>query len=168
MLDLLSDWLDTDALNILNLSVAKFESPEGRGERGLRPAVRAVRFEGQHILSSAQACQLLVDVRALVDVSFFLRWQPTPDRSHVLPVRVALQQDHVTILTGFGTERPRIANDLQRELVKRVLQALERGPRDISELEALARRISKRAQVEGGVEPADILAAPEDWAESED
>src|SRR5579862_7777003 len=120
---------------------------------------RLVRFEGAHLLSSKAACELLVEGRALVNVSALVRFAPAaPDDVVLLPLRVSLERDHVVVLTGFGTLRPELAYQLQREVVARLLASLRQPLRDEPGLERLAQRIRARARQDDPVETADILA----------
>ncbi len=74
LLDVLADRLRRAGLGPPNLAVARFKlgemTVEADDEIVRRPTLRAVRFEGDHLLDSTAACRLLAEEgRALVDVA---------------------------------------------------------------------------------------------------
>jgi hypothetical protein len=166
LIGFLQNQLDRDGLTVFNLTSAQFETGEAIAGSELRPNVRSVRFEGSHLLSSKPACELLVEGRALVGISLLVRFAPKEDESYLLPLRFSLERDHAAVLTGFGAERPEVADQLQRLVVKRLIRAFERPVGNEKELAELATRIRARARQDEPVERADILA-PEEWAEPE-
>lgn len=165
MASLLQNELNSNGINILNLTSAHFETGEAGTGSDLRPNVRSVRFEGAHLLDSRPACELLVEGRALVGISLLVRFTPQPGQSFVLPISVSLERDYVTVLTGFGTERHEVANDLQRELVKRVERALGEPLKDEAALNRLAEQIRKMLRSSAPVERAVFFAPEQPWGD---
>ena len=149
--------LDRDGISIFNLTSAQFETGEAPSDDVARPSVRSVKFEGAHLLSSIPACELLVEGRGLVGISALVRFQPNPDESFLVPLRLSLERDHLVVLTGFGTNRPELARDVQRIVVQRLIKALGEPLKNEADLENLARRIAGRARATEPVETADIF-----------
>lgn len=167
LLDLLHARFRSSNLEILNLTAAGFKTAgerEASGEEETRPAVRSVRFQGQHLLDSRPACELLVAGQALVDLSFLARMSLGNDQSVLAPITVRLQRQHAAVYTGFGTS-PQLAQLLHREVVGGVKQAFETGLKDVSALERLARQIRARAEQDDPVERADLFG-PQALSES--
>jgi hypothetical protein len=164
MVAFLQNELDRAGIEILNLTSASFETGDAPEGTELRPAVRSVRFEGAHLLSSKPACELLVESRGLVDMTLLARFKPAPnDEGSVHPLRISLERDHIAVLTGFGSTRPERARDLQREILNRLGRALGAPLANERELNELARRIRQRARQDEPVDRADILAPAESW-----
>lgn len=148
-----------------NLTVARFkvgETPvevDTEDEVVRRPALRAVRFEGEHLLDSAVACKLLAEEgRALVDVAMRID-VATEDASTTaaFSARLALEADHALVMTSFGTRRPELSVRVQRALVDAVGTELKDGFADRSRLAQLCERILERARSEVPVTRADLL-----------
>ncbi len=77
LLDVLADRLRRAGLGPPNLAVARFKlgemTVEADDEIVRRPTLRAVRFEGDHLLNSTAACRLLAEEgRTLVDVAMHI------------------------------------------------------------------------------------------------
>lgn len=156
-------------LDILNLTSARFETLATR-ETGFtrRPSVKAVTLQGQHLLSSRSACELIAQGRGLVEIRLDARYREAADDSVVLPLKIALDADHVTVLTGFGTQSPETAARLHRQVVQRLRRALIGGVESDPPLTRLAEQIEERAVGSEPVERADIFAPPDDWPDDED
>ena len=163
MLDVVYNRLAGAGVRNPNLTVARFQMSEGgtraRGEESDRPAVRAVRFEGDHLLDSAAACHLIArEGRALTDLSLLVSLNATNSGDEArFPVRIALDRDHGIVVTGFGRERPEASAELHRSLVGVLEDAVNRGIKDPETLETLIARIYERASSDGPVGQADIL-----------
>ncbi len=154
----LQDQLAREPLSIFNLTSAQFETGDSAAVDENRPSVRSVKFEGTHLLSSKPACELLVEGRALVGISALLRFAPNPEEAFLVPVRVTLDRDHVTVLTGFASNRSQVARDVQGLIVNRLKAALGKPLENESGLERLAEKIVSRARDADDVTKADILA----------
>jgi hypothetical protein len=162
MLYFLDRVLPDSGIDILNLTSARFESAVEPGF-ARRPTVRSVALQGQHLLSSKAACELLMEGRALVELSLDLRFRPQPEVEWIFPVRFSLARDHATVLTGFGSNLPESAAVLHRDLSRRLRQSLIAGAHVDTRLQALARRVIERARSSEPVAEADIFAPPADW-----
>ena len=169
MAGLLLNQLNSNGIEILNLTSAHFETGDEAPGTDMRPVVRTVRFEGAHLLDSRPACQLLVDGRALVGVAALVRHTPNRGEHFTLPIQISVEKEHLAVLTGFGSERPEVANSLQAELVKRVRGALmapldqESGVIRESAVEDLAGKMEAMLRREGPVERATFFAPEESW-----
>ena len=162
MLDLVTSRLRRAGLRDLNLTVARFrvddktESATGAME-DTRPRLRAVRFEGAHLLDSPPACKLLDEGRALVDIAMTVEPQRHPEaESGRFPVRIAIERDHVVAVTGFGVI-PSLAVEVHRLVVESVIDEILEGIADPGGLGDLAARIKERARTTMPVERADML-----------
>jgi hypothetical protein len=158
MLDLLTTRFDTANLSNKNLTVIRFEIAKKLDEEGSeRPELRAVRFEGQHLLDSPPACTLLEAGRPIVDMVLNVQSPPRPDgESARVPVRVAIEDDHVLVMTSLS-KSPSLAHDVHRSVLAEVELELGEGVKDPAALMALAARISDRATTTSPVERADML-----------
>ncbi|MEX1009024.1 MAG: hypothetical protein WD271_14425 [Acidimicrobiia bacterium] len=160
MLDLLTTRFGTAGLHNKNMTVARFQvDDDDRGEEPeSRPRLRAVRFEGAHLLDSAAACKLLADEgRALVDMSITVRSALRADgETGRFPVRVAIERDHVLAMTGFGT-LPGLSFGVHAAVVDAVTEELGDGLADVNALAELATKIEERARSTVPIEEADML-----------
>jgi hypothetical protein len=159
MLDVLLHRLNEEPLRSANLTMAHFEADSpGGDEDESRPRIRSVRLEGSHVTDSPQACQLLMAGRALVGVSLRVEYRPDRDAYYSFPIRISLGNDHVSALTGFGTERHALAGEVHGLLIER----LEKGFRSLANPAGLVRtaaKIAQRAQERGTVERANIFTS---------
>jgi hypothetical protein len=163
MLSLLSADLMDGRFALLDLKLAHFEAGDDGSDNPRRPTVRSVRLGGQHLLSSRQACELIVEGRALLSLSGTLRVQLSKDERVVCPIRIELADGHATIYTGFSlavTEQQ--TRRVHEELVDRVRKALERAQLPDAVV-VLAPQIADRARGENP-DVADILPPPPDHA----
>ncbi|HET9197128.1 MAG TPA: hypothetical protein VFN92_02595 [Solirubrobacterales bacterium] len=141
-----------------NLTVAKFRMQPGEDdaqelEEEERPSLRAVRFEGRHLLDSVPACQLIaLEGRALVDLSLVVGVDSGQDGEEVrLPIRLSIERDHLAVMTGYGL-RPKLAENFHETFIRLLERAVIDGVLDRHRLGSLARRIHSFAVAE---EPAD-------------
>jgi hypothetical protein len=167
MASFLLNELNSDGISILNLTSAHFATGETGSGADLRPSVKSVRFEGAHLLDSKPAAELLVEGRALVGISLLVRFAPNPSETFVLPIQVSLERDYVTVLTGYGTERPETAQLLQAELVKRVKGALGSPLGNESALNALAGDMIEMLRRPEPRERATFFAPDEPWGDDD-
>jgi hypothetical protein len=156
LLDLVYSRLDRLGITDRNLTIARFvtekgdqpstTSPDGAGEHSLK----AVRFEGHHLLDSPQACQLIaLSGRGLVDISLWVVVPPLADvggETPWFPVRFSLERDHIGVVTGFSQWNPERSLRLHEMLVEEVEAAISTGPADPEALEELAARIYRTAR----------------------
>ena len=91
-IDFVNSALMQDGMTVLNMSTAEFATDRGTTEEEdpRRPAVLAVRLQGQHLLSSTQACQLVTRGRSLTGLVMLVRWQRTPEESIVSQIKLSL------------------------------------------------------------------------------
>jgi hypothetical protein len=157
MLDVIHNRLSRAEVRRPNLTIAKFRmravSEEELDEDDAeRPSLKSVRFEGRHLLDSVSACQLIaLDARALVDLSLVVGVDLAQDEEARFPIRVAFEQDHAAVMTGYGLH-PKVSEVLHSKLIDVVEHAITDGVLDEHRLGTLAERIHAFALAE---EPAD-------------
>jgi hypothetical protein len=162
LLDLLNTSLRSEAVHIANLTMAGFEMSRAEPsdeESGNRPQVRSVRFHGQHILDSRPACELIVEHERLAHIAVRVWFRPNGGERVLLPVRVSLESDHATVITGFGMEPREVSAQLQRLLIREVEKKLLHGPSDPDGLRRLMGEIEDRARQAEEPERATMFAA---------
>jgi hypothetical protein len=160
LIDLLSSRFRSDAIEVLNLTTAGFERSESATateESANRPAVRAVRLQGQHLLDSRPASDLIVRGQGLVELSLTLRWTE-PDPAVTVPVTIRIERDNVAVTTGFGTNSPNVARHVHRLLVDAVECAYESPQHDSPQVQQLAREMSELAASPSPAEEARLFA----------
>lgn len=154
MLDLLSTRLRDAGLYNRDLTVARFKVADDdlntptvdEGDR--RPVLKAVRFEGKHLLDSIAACRLLAtERRPLPEIALQASFQPLEGQhfSTRLPIKISIERDHVLVATGLGTD-PAISSDVHGRVLTSVEQEIESGTADAESLAELVSRIMARAQ----------------------
>lgn len=116
--------------------------------RSRKPTLRAVRFEGKNLLDVPAACTLMwTEGRPLVDLTLEVAVTAADDDPVVLtriPVRLALERDHVLVATGLSSD-PKMMALVHRAAVDHVEQAIAEGvPAD--KRARLARIIRERAE----------------------
>lgn len=161
MLDFLNSTLNSPPFRVVNLRLAQFETPpSGSGTPDPnRPSVTSVRLQGQHLLSSRQACEMIVWGRGLLSLTMAVRYQPDPNNSYYMPLRIELGTDHASVFTGFVEDVPAtITREVHQTALDRLRFALEGTIQNQAALTALAGQIQARAQQQEPVETADILA----------
>jgi hypothetical protein len=158
MTDLLNSQFRTRDVDIANLVMVGFETGE-RETSAARPTVKSVRFQGQHLLDSQTACELLIQGQRLVEWSAMVRFRASQSDDYLLPVTIRLERDNIAMMTGFGAHPVAIARQLHEEVSRRLRTQLERGVSDITELQTVARAIRERAEDRGPVERATIFAS---------
>jgi hypothetical protein len=163
MLDFVESRLARAGIRDRNLTVARFEIENSTGKPSQaeadRPTLREVRFEGDHLLDSVPACRLIgIEGRALIDLSLRVSVGDSSDDPIRLPIRLTLESDHVTVLTGFGRHQPEVSGKLHRDLVHATEHGLAEGIVNAGRLESLARRIDERARSNHEVERATMLS----------
>jgi hypothetical protein len=162
MLDLIDNRLVAAGATDPNLTVARFQMDKDSvavgGLEGDRPAVREVRFEGDHLLDSVAACRLIaIDARALIDLSLRVTFNEAKGESARFPVRIGLERDHAVVLTGFGAQQPAMSVTLHHSLVRAVERAFDDGVASAGRLEVLAERIAAFARANRETEHATML-----------
>jgi hypothetical protein len=162
LLDLLNSSLRTDAVHVANLTMAGFEMSRTTAppdeDSADRPQVRSVRFHGQHILDSRPACELIVQHERLAHIALQVWFRSNGAERFLLPVRVDLESDHATVITGFGMVPRQVSAQLQRMLVQDVEKKLLRGPSDPDGLRVLMGQIEERARQAEEPERATMFA----------
>lgn len=167
MLDILHNRLGATIARSPNLTMARFEmsaqDDATENDDPDRPSLKAVRFEGSHLLDSVSACRLIaIDGRALVHLSLLVVANPDgSDEPGEFPIRISLDRDHATLVTGYGT-RPDLALRLHRELLAELEAAILQGATDPSALESFATRIHDLAQSGEASEKAVMLRSSDD------
>jgi hypothetical protein len=161
MLDMLVGRFPRAGLHNHNLSVARFrlgEEDEDAEESEERPVLRAVRLEGRHLFDSPPACKLLAEEgRALVDISLTTLTPPRPDGEVIrVPVRVALEGDHVLALTAFGPVRS-LSAVVHDAVVEAVIGEITDGIFNEEAVLTLAERIRDRSLATTPVDQADMF-----------
>jgi hypothetical protein len=163
LMDLLNSRFGSPELAILNLTAAGFATPKEETviaaddtEITSRPALKSVRFQGQHLLDSRPACQLIDRGQALVDVSFLMRFANNTE-SAVVPVVLRFEQSHINVMTGSGAVAPALSRAAHDLVVRGVGQSLANGLRDEQSLRQLAGAVHDRAQRDAPVDKADFF-----------
>lgn len=162
LLDLLNSSLRSETVHVANLTMAGFEmsrtAEPSDEENSNRPQVRSVRFHGQHILDSRPACELIVEHERLAHIALQVWFRPNGGERILLPVRVDLESDHATVITGFGMEPRAVSAQLQRMLVQDVEKKLIHGLSDPEGLHRLMKQIEERAKQTEEPERATMFA----------
>lgn len=104
------------------------DSEQGSPDR--KPSLRAVRFEGKNLLDSPTASGLMwTEGRPLVDLTVQVAVTAPDDGTRVvtrLPVRIALEKDHVLVATGLSST-PDIMAEVHRAVLDHVETAIGEG-----------------------------------------
>lgn len=164
MLDLVYTRLREMGFGNPNLTVARFRVGETKGEEegspapGSKPVLKAIRFEGSHLLDSVQACQLLaLDNRPLVELSLLAdyrsRERNMAGRFHL---RISIDTDHVQLSTSYG-DSPELSLVAHDALVEAARREIENGVGDSDRLGKLYKRLYERAHDQGEPEVATVL-----------
>jgi hypothetical protein len=156
MTDVLNSQFRTRDVEIANLVMVGFEMGE-QETSSARPTVRSVRFQGQHLLDSQTACELLTRGQRMTEWTAMVRFCADAENTSVLPVTVRLERDHLAVVTGFGAHSPTVARQLHKEVVRRLGSRLEHGVSDRGELYRVADQIRARAEQPEPVERATIF-----------
>ncbi|WP_448614068.1 hypothetical protein [Modestobacter sp. URMC 112] len=163
MLDVLSSRLGDLGFYNRNLTVARFkvgesEDDESGEQEGTRPKLRAVRFEGQHILDSIAACRLLAtERRPLPEIALQAFFQPDDiDKPTRLPIKIGIERDHVLAATGLGTE-PLVSSSAHQRVLTALKEEMELGVSDTEKLRELIHRVNARAEEAAPPEAATML-----------
>lgn len=157
LLSVLHNRLPDAGVDSVNPTVARFKLDSvGESTSDDSPALKAVRFEGNHILDSAAACRfIVVEGRQLANISFRMYLKLSDAEGTMqhssFPVKIALESDHVQVVTGLG-DNP-IGSRRAHDIVKTAVWAqVKHGHPEDSTLDQLVKRMVERA-AEG--EPAD-------------
>jgi hypothetical protein len=149
LLDLLNSRLPQAGIVQRNLTVARFQTseddPHALPEDASRPTLKAVRFEGDFLLDSIQACQLIaLQDRPLVDASL---WGAVDENNEQLwyPIRFSVERDHLMVLTGFGRQSHEVTWMVHGRLVQQAQRAMLDGALDADQLNALLDRMHEFA-----------------------
>lgn len=163
LVDLLNTRFGRNDVEIFNLNVAGFQTRRERASadtESTRPAVRAVRFQGQHLLDSRTACELIIGGQGLVELGMLVRFRPSADENHLLPLTLRLERDHALVATGFGANPPQAARMLHRVVLGGVERAFGAGFLDESRLRLVASQIAQRAATDEPVTRATMFGPP--------
>lgn len=166
LLNLVYNRIIGSSLDDINLTVARFnvrrQTEPGQevtvGER--RPELKAVRFEGEHLLDSVAACRLLtVERRPLVEIAFIaLATSADGQTKGRFPVRITTESDHVAVQTGLGTEEHELSMHVHQVVTEAVSSSfLGTSDEDTARMEDLIERMKERAASDDEPEVADIL-----------
>ena len=143
----------------INLTIARFRISDTDDSDESRPTLRSIRFEGQHLLDSIPACQLLVkDRRPLVSIA--IRAHHASQEGDVdawFPIKISVENDHVAVATGFGSE-PTTSLAIHRKVVQAVSGEIRSGIFDSTELDKLVAKIVERSKQESVPDEATILS----------
>lgn len=168
LLDLVTSRFHQQGLRSQNLTAARFRMERGEvldeSSEWKRPSLKAVRFDGDHILDSPAACKLIANEgRALVDVSMTMRSATSAPgiETTPFPVRVAVDRTHVILATGFGST-PSFAHKAHVTMREAVRLELMDGFAAPASVMQLAERIRTKAEAETSTDEAEILVDFED------
>jgi hypothetical protein len=157
LLSLLQDRLLGAGVESVNPTVArfKFDHTDSTSTEDDAPRLKAVRFEGNHILDSVAACRFIVqEGRPLANIAFRMYLSIADVSGNVrqssFPVKIALESDHVQVITGHGSDP--ISSRHAHGIVVRAVQAeMTNGRPEDSTLDEL---ISRMATLASGDEPS--------------
>jgi hypothetical protein len=165
-LDLIHTRLRDVGFDDFDLTVIKFDLPDGENPSvaARRPSLRAVRFEGAHLLDSVDSCKLIaLDGRPLVDFAFTAVLRVGPDDElRRFAMRVAIEGDHVQIHTAFGLHEPVLAQQAHSALQKAVSDEIDYGVKNSARLTELISKIRDRSTDAKAPEEANILIEDEE------
>lgn len=164
MLDLLHTRLREAGFKDINLTVARFKMSDALvDDAESRPILRAVRFEGAHLLDSVAACKLLADGRPLTEMALMISTVPKAgEYSRRYPVRVTLEPDHAAVITGYGTDKPESSLEVHRRIVRSLAAEMHAGHADVDRLQALISRVLEQARSSHDAKRATMLTDPAD------
>jgi len=151
MIDLLQSRFRSSQIEILDLNIAGFKTERASrrsktgDEEESAVRIKAVRFEGRHLLDSRPACELLSSGQHLVQLGMTVRFTAGTGDQHLLPLTVNLAPDHVVVLTGFGVVSPQVAWELHGIVTDGIRKALGSGLADPAGLDRLAAAVRERA-----------------------
>jgi hypothetical protein len=161
MIDLVANRLKASGFGQINLTVARFKLGEDDAtQTDSRPALRAVRLEGNHIWDSIPACRLAaLEGRAMTEIALTVLTRATSDLPpRRYPIRITLERDHVLVTTGFGADSPEQCLDVHRSVIYAVTQEIRLGFGDEQSLGSLLRRMVVRANESTEPDRAEMLA----------
>jgi len=169
MLDLVYSRLRGSLFRERNPILARFRfsksDEEEQDQSGTRkPRLRAVRFDGEHLLDSREACSLLwLEGRPLVDLTVRVQARGDGDENWGrFPVRITIETDHVAVSTGYGSASLDRSQEVHRASVAAVQSALIGPEPDWERLNAVEAHIEKVATSETPPETAELLADLDD------
>lgn len=137
LLDLLTHKLRGNLFQQRNPVLARFrllktEDREGEVSQSStrRPRLSAVRFAGDNLLDSPATCRLMwAESRPLVDLTLRVSVSPLGDEQvrAKLPVRVAVENDHVLVATGLGVGDSTRALEVHLSALSAVTEQIDCG-----------------------------------------
>lgn len=145
MIDLIYSRLSGSVFHNPNVINAKFQLRRPRLRKGQkpRPQLHAMRFDGDYVLDLPGASRVMWrEKRPLADVTILV--SVSPQGGETFPVRLVIEQDHVSIFTGRGDDAE-VANDLHDRVIEGVAQQLHQGIHDEARLRGKVAQISRRA-----------------------
>lgn len=162
MLDLVYSRLRGNLFRERNPILARFRFARSDAEdQGAprKPRLRAVRFDGEHLLDSREACSLLwLEGRPLVDLTVRVRAHDDQGQSmgH-FNVRVSIESDHVAVATGYGAAPIESSLIVHRASVAAVQSALVGDEPDWERLSVVENHIQRVATSDSPPETAELL-----------
>lgn len=165
MLDLLVNRLPAEGLGDINLTVARFKLAEDSTEPWdseapeRRATLRAVRFEGDYLLGSVPACQLLaIEQRPLSDMTFQV---VSRNRERIIvgryPVRISIERDHLAVETSYGAGNKELSAEVHAAVTRCVVDEINDGFGNEDRLEEFTQKILIRAEADEAVDTMDLL-----------
>lgn len=162
LLSVLQDRLADAGVDSVNPTVARFKLDSvSELANDETPALKAVRFEGNHILDSVAACRFIVeDGRSLANIALRMHLSLAngagEERRSSFPVKIALESDHVQVVTGLGDDP--IGSRRAHDIVKAAVWAeMTHGHPENSTLDSLFRRMTARVSDGASIDEASIL-----------
>jgi hypothetical protein len=150
LLSILQNRIPASGVERLNLTVARFKLDSSAPSDDDKPTLKAVRFEGSHLLDSSQACRLIVDGRPLANIAFRLTLKrsvsadSTAKPTSSFPVKIAIEPDHVHVTTGLGDDP--LESRRVHEIVKDAVWSEMANGHQEWELYKLVQRMTERAE----------------------
>ena len=150
LLSVLQDRLPNAGVKSVNPTIARFKMDTRSSPNGANiPTLKAVRFEGTHILDSVPACRFIAEEgRPLASISFSMGVQFVDIEGFTItssfPVKISLESDHVQIVTGLGND-PIRSKEAHGIVTSAVWDQVVSGLPEPSSLNQLIQRMEERA-----------------------
>lgn len=146
LIGLLQTLLTREDMALRDVTSATFERSRKAGAIGPGDThVSSARLRGQHVLDSQSACRHLQGGERLAGVTALISFDLGPDQRIELPVRIAVADTHVAVMTGYGKAGHDTALDLHERLEGFVADQMRDPQFDADRLEQTVQTMLARA-----------------------
>jgi hypothetical protein len=126
-LALLVEDFQSQNFELLNLVAARFETPSATNLAADEPAIRNVRFGGQHLLEHAQSCELLIAGRDLTRATARIRVTLNAQNRLIRTAVLELRDDYAVLATAMpSTDEAGETRAVHRAAVEAIKRGLSR------------------------------------------